>query len=208
VLLRPLVEDHLFPTVCYVAGPSELSYQAQLGEVYRAFGVEPPLLMPRVSATLVDSAAIRFCERHDLSVADLNVAEEAALRRIIEQSLPTDIEAALHTMQQAMSERGRTVRDAITSVDSTLAGAVDTTLDRIRDLLQSLHGKVIQAAKRNDETLRRQFKRTYALVYPGGAPQERVLGGVFFLNRYGPGLCERLLETLPLETDKHYVVML
>jgi len=208
VLLRPLVQDCLFPTVCYVAGPSELSYQAQLGEVYRAFSIEPPLLMPRVSATLVDSAAVRFCERHHLPLEELHVAEETALKRIIERSLPVDVEGALHAMQQAMTERGRTLRDAMASVDSTLAGAVDTTLERMRETLQSLHGKVIQAAKRNDDTLRRQFKRTYALVFPDGAPQERILGGVFFLNRYGPGLCDRLLETLPLETDKHYVVML
>jgi len=47
VLLRPLVQDRLFPTICYVAGPSELAYQAQLLAVYRAFGVEPPLLFSR-----------------------------------------------------------------------------------------------------------------------------------------------------------------
>ena len=39
VLLRPLVQDTLFPTVCYVAGPSELAYLGQLGGVYAAFGI-------------------------------------------------------------------------------------------------------------------------------------------------------------------------
>jgi len=110
-------------------------------------------------------------------------------------------------MQEAMAERGRVLKDAILTLDSTLAGAVDTTLDRVRETLQSLHGKIIQATKRNDDTLRRQFKRTYALVYPGGEPQERTLGVVFFLNRYGPTLIQQLLDALPLETDKHYLLI-
>ena len=207
VLLRPLVQDRLFPTVCYVGGPSEIAYQAQLGGVYRAFDVQAPLLMPRVSATLADSAAVRFLERHHLSLEDLHQEEEIALTRLIERALPTDVEAATAAMQEAMAERGRVLKDAILTLDSTLAGAVDTTLDRVRETLQSLHGKIIQATKRNDDTLRRQFKRTYALVYPGGEPQERTLGVVFFLNRYGPTLIQQLLDALPLETDKHYLLI-
>ena len=52
--------------------------------------------------------------------------------------------------------------------------------------LRSLHSKVIQAAKRRDDTLRRQFTRAQAQIFPLGHPQERTLGVVFFLNRYGP----------------------
>ena len=206
VLLRPLVEDRLFPTVCYVAGPSELAYHAQLGGVYRAFGVQAPLVMPRVSATILDSAAVRFLERHHLSLEDLHQQEETALTRLIERALPTDVEQALALMQEAMADHGRALKEAIVNLDTTLTGAVDTTLDRMGDTLRSLHGKIIQATKRNDETLRRQFKRTYALVYPGGAPQERTLGMLFFLNRYGPELIQQLVDALPLETDRHYVV--
>jgi uncharacterized protein YllA (UPF0747 family) len=74
--------------------------------------------------------------------------------------------------------------------------------------LRSLHGKVIQAAKRRDETLRRQFTRAQAQVFPLGQPQERTLTLVFFLNRYGPGLVDALVRKLPLEIGKHWMVTL
>ena len=47
VLLRPIIQDTLFPTICYVAGPSELAYLGQLRGVYQQFGVPMPLMYPR-----------------------------------------------------------------------------------------------------------------------------------------------------------------
>ena len=107
-----------------------------------------------------------------------------------------------------MAERAALLKSAVVPVDPTLTGAVDTTLDRIRETLKTLQGKIIQAVKRKDDTLRRQFNRTRALAFPGGQPQERSLAVVFFVNRYGLALPDRLIEALPLETDRHHVLTL
>ncbi len=208
VLLRPLVQDRIFPTVCYVGGPSELAYQAQLGGVYRWFGVEAPLLYSRATATLLDSAAVRFLEKHHLPLEALHAQDESALNHLLESLLPADVEQAFEETDRQITERGRALRQVVTQVDSTLAGAVDTTADRMRDALKSLNAKLIHATKRKDETLRRQFQRTRALAFPGGHAQERTLSLPFFLNRYGLTLGERLLESVPLETDKHYILTL
>jgi bacillithiol synthase len=208
VLLRPVVQDRLFPTVCYVAGPSELAYQAQLGGIYREFGVEPPLLYSRVSATLLDSAAMRFLERSRVPFEALHAQDESALNRLLESLLPPDVDRALEETERQIVARAEALRRSVSSIDATLSGAVDTTVDRMRDTLKSLHTKIISATKRKDETLRRQFQRTRGLAFPGGQPQERTLSVPFFVNRYGTTLCARLLETLPLDTDKHYVLTL
>ena len=64
VLLRPIVQDTLFPTICYVAGPNELAYLGQLRGVYEHFGVPMPLMYPRASATLVDSGGAALPHRN------------------------------------------------------------------------------------------------------------------------------------------------
>jgi uncharacterized protein YllA (UPF0747 family) len=208
VLLRPIVQDRLFPTVCYVAGPAELAYQAQIGRLYREFGVEAPLLVSRASATILDAGAARFLDKSELPLESLQPQDDGALNRLLEQQLGPGVEQTLAETTQWLSERIGTLKDAVVPIDPTLAGAVDTTVDRVRETLKTLHGKVIQAAKRKDDTLRRQFVRTRALVFPEGDPQERALGVVFFINRYGMALPDRLVETLPLATDKHYVLTL
>lgn len=206
VLLRPVVQDHLFPTVCYVAGPSELAYQAQLGAIYRDFGVEMPLLYSRANATLLDSAAVRFLEKYQLPLESLQPHDEAALNRLLQDQLPAELEGGFVATTEDIRARVEALKAAIAAVDPTLTGAADTTIERMQDTLKHLHAKVISASKRRHDTLRRQFTRSQALAFPDGHPQERVVDLAFFLNRYGQGLCDRLIEGLPLDMGRHVVL--
>jgi bacillithiol biosynthesis cysteine-adding enzyme BshC len=206
VLLRPVVQDQLFPTVCYVAGPSELAYQAQLGAIYKDFGVEMPLLYPRANVTLLDPAAVRFLEKYQLPLESLQPRGEGALNRLLQDQLPEGLEEGFVSTSEDMRARIEALKAAIATVDPTLAGAADTTIERMQDTLKTLHGKVISASKRRHDTLRRQFTRSQALAFPDGDPQERIVDLAFFINRYGQALCDRLIEGLPLDMGKHYVV--
>lgn len=206
VLLRPIVQDTLFPTIAYVAGPSELAYLGQLGGVYEQFGIPMPLMYPRATATLVDAAGARFLARYNVPLEELQRQDESGLNRLLESQLPAEVEQSLRDAEDRIRHTMQRVVEAMPALDPTLAGAANTTLGKMEHDLHALHGKVIQAAKRRDETLRRQFTRAQAQIFPLGHPQERTLGVVFFLNRYGPALVDRLLEELPLELGQHWIM--
>jgi bacillithiol synthase len=206
VLLRPIAQDTIFPTVCYVAGPSELAYLGQLRRVYAAFDVPMPLIQQRATATIVDSNAMRFLSKHDVSIEVLRAQDEAALNDLLIAQLPTSVEVALQVAGDTIEQRLDALAREVTRIDATLEGATRSTLSRMQDDLKKLHAKIIQAAKRKDETLRRQFHHAQAQAFPGGHPQEREIGFVTFLNKYGPGLIDRLLETLPAEMGTHWVI--
>jgi bacillithiol biosynthesis cysteine-adding enzyme BshC len=206
VLLRPIVQDTLFPTICYVAGPSELAYLGQLRGIYERFGVPMPLMYPRATATIIDSATARFLSKHPLPLTELQRQDESALNRLLESLLPASIEHAFTEAEDAVQRAMQRVIEVIPELDPTLAGAARTTLGKMEHDLRGLHAKGIQAAKRRDETLRRQFTRAQAQIFPLGQPQERTLGVVYFLNRYGPAVVDRLLDDLPLELGRHWVM--
>ena len=94
VLLRPIVQDTLFPTICYVAGPNELAYLGQLRGVYEHFGVPMPLMYPRASATLLDSAALRFLTKYKLPLEALQAQDEAALNELLKTQIPPAVDEA------------------------------------------------------------------------------------------------------------------
>jgi bacillithiol biosynthesis cysteine-adding enzyme BshC len=208
VLLRPIVQDTLFPTICYVPGPSELAYLGQLRGVYDAFGVPMPLFFPRTTATLLDSGATRFLEKYTVPFFDLRTPDESALNKLLEAQLPASVEESLRDAATQTQQAMARVVEALPSLDPTLAGAAKTTLGKMEHELRSLHSKVIHAAKKRDETLRRQFVRAQAQAFPHGHPQERTLGVVHFLNKYGPGLVDLLLDELPIDPGQHWLITL
>ncbi|HEY7289606.1 MAG TPA: bacillithiol biosynthesis cysteine-adding enzyme BshC [Vicinamibacterales bacterium] len=206
VLLRPIVQDTIFPTVCYVAGPNELAYLGQLRGVYDHFGVPMPLMYPRASATLVDSATARFLNKYGMPLESLQPQDEAALNDLLKSQIPPIVEDSFAGASRAIEAEMNTLIQAIPALDPTLEGAARSTLGRMQHDLQTLHGKMISAAKRRDETLRRQFIRARALAFPSGHAQERTIGFVSFLNQYGPALVSRLDDELPLDLGRHWIV--
>jgi len=206
VLLRPIVQDTLFPTACYVAGPSELAYLGQLKGVYERFGVPMPLFYPRASATVLDSASLRFLTRYQLPFEALHGRDDSALNALLETQIPPAVEASFSAARAMIEARMSEVLQAVSAIDPTLEGVAKSTAGRMQHDLETFHGKMLQAAKRRHDTLRRQFVRTRALTFPGGQPQERAIGFVSLLNQYGPALVDRLSDELPLDMGRHWLV--
>ena len=206
VLLRPIVQDTIFPTICYVAGPNELAYLGQLRGVYEHFSVPMPLFYPRATATILDSAALRFLTKYTLPIEALQAQDEAALNDLLKAQIPPAVEDSFTDVAQAIDAQMAHLVQTIPTLDATLEGAARSTLERMQRDLQNLHGKMIHAAKRRDETLRRQFIHARALAFPGGHAQERTIGFLSFLNQYGPALVDRLDEELPLDLGRHWIV--
>lgn len=206
VLLRPVVQDTIFPTICYVAGPNELAYLGQLRGVYKHFGVPMPLMYPRASATLVDSATARFLNKYKMPLEALQPQDEAALNDLLRTQIPPAVEESFEEASRTIDAQMNRLVQAMPALDPTLEGAARSTLSRMQHDLQTLHNKMISAAKRRDETLRRQFMHARALAFPSGHAQERTIGFVSFLNQYGPALIDRLDDELPLDMGRHWIV--
>ena len=206
VLLRPVTQDSIFPTLCYVGGPAELAYLGQLKDVYAHFGVPMPLVAPRASASIVDPATLRMLGKYDVPFAAYRRQDELTLNQLLERQLPPAIDASFAEAGAALVARMEAVTAAAALVDATLEGAAKNTLGKMQHDLQTLHGKVVHAAKKKDETLRRQFTRTQAQLFPNGHPQEREVGAVWLLNKYGPAAVDRLVELLPFDFGHHWLL--
>jgi uncharacterized protein YllA (UPF0747 family) len=165
-----------------------------------------PLMYPRTTATLLDAPAMRFLNKYGVAVEDLQPQNETALNELLTAQLPPSVEASFASAAQAIEAGMARVVLELPTIDPTLEGAGKSTIGRMQHDLQTLHGKMIQAAKRRDETLRRQYMRTRALAFPGGHPQERAIGFISFLNQYGPALVDRLYDAIPLGLGQHWIV--
>ncbi len=56
VVLRPIGQDVLLPTLAYVAGPGEMNYYSQLHHVYSVFNKTMPIIYPRENFTMIEGS--------------------------------------------------------------------------------------------------------------------------------------------------------
>jgi bacillithiol biosynthesis cysteine-adding enzyme BshC len=208
VALRPIVQDTLFPTLAYVAGPGELAYFAQLLPVYRAFDVPMPLIVPRASLTLLEPRMARLLERFRLGLPDLTLEPEQLASRVLRTQLPPDFGASLAKAREGVEEIFRGVGEAIAAVDPTLRATVGQTSGHIQGHLDQLERKAVQALKRREAEARQQLQRVREALMPGGKPQERILPLLPFLARYGPGVLDTIRAAVDGPGWDHHLVEL
>src|SRR5690606_26309707 len=100
VLLRPVVERALLPTVAYVAGPGELRYLPLAAPLYERLGVPAQRPVPRWSGVVVEAQADRVLEKFGATLDEL-MADGAALeRRVVRSELPASARRALEALQE------------------------------------------------------------------------------------------------------------
>lgn len=185
VLLRPVYQDTLFPTLSYVAGPNELAYFAQLGDVYRHFGVTMPLLAARSSFTIVERPQARFLERYGVDLTRLDSNDESVLNEILRRHTPPQLEEDLTRARHCIQEITEALERDLAPVDPTLVPTVASTRGKLFHHLKDLESKALRAVKRKNDTVRTQFLSTRAALFPGFAMQERKLSPLVFLSKYG-----------------------
>src|SRR6202050_799926 len=92
VLLRPVVQDYLLPTLAYTGGAAEAAYFAQVGAVYEMILGRVTPIIPRFSATLVESKVQRWLQKYDITVPDTFQGTEALGQKLASHTLPAGLQ--------------------------------------------------------------------------------------------------------------------
>lgn len=196
VLLRPVVEAALFPTVAYVAGPGELRYLALAEVVYEALGVAPQLPVPRWSGLLVEPRVDRVLGKFSATVEELLLPGMALETRVARTQLPAGAVGALGDLRAAIGQGYQVLGGAADAVDPTLARVMDGLRGRALAGADKAERKLVQHLRRRLEVERDQVGRARTALLPGGKPQERVLTVAPYLARYGHGILDALLAEM------------
>lgn len=194
VLLRPVVESVVFPTLSYVAGPGEVAYFAQLADYFGAFGVRMPVVHPRFGATAVESKIRKVLEKFGLEVPDLARPFHELSSDLAREDVPAGVQKALGSLRGAIGKGVGELQAAVKDVDPTLKGPVQRVRGLAFDALADVERKIVHAVKRENEIVLSQLEKAQHHLYPLGKPQERVMNPFYYLARYGRAFLDGLLE--------------
>lgn len=192
VLLRPVVERALLPTAAYMAGPGELAYFGQVGEVAEVLDLDTPVAAPRWSGMIIEPHVRRILDRYDLEAMDLREPHRAEVR-LAHRSLSPAIQQALAKLRDHVRQSFEELESALGKGEPELPAAVLRGAER--DLLrraERLERRVIAAEKRRNLQTAHDLATARAALYPFGRPQERVLNLLPLLARHGLTLLDQM----------------
>ncbi|MBW3552317.1 MAG: bacillithiol biosynthesis cysteine-adding enzyme BshC [Gemmatimonadetes bacterium] len=201
VVLRPVVESAVFPTLAYVGGPGEVSYLAQTGCLFEAHGVGMPLVVPRLSVTVVEGKVRKVLDKFGLEVEAFRKPVQELVSDVVREEVPAGVEEAVGRLRGSLAEGYEAVFEAAREIDPTLKGPIFQARGEALKQLGEVEKKIRQHLKGQNETGLEQLEKAAVNLAPMGKPQERVLNVHQYLARYGEGLLDAILERMEIPMD-------
>jgi len=192
--LRPILESWLLPVARTVLGPGEIEYWAQLPQLFERLGVPVPQVAPRASWRVVEPRVDRWLGRIRAETTDLSDGGTSVVSRLVAEGRPKEVEAALVRLRGALEEGFSGLEEGTGEELPGLRSAVGKARKGALDAVSELETTIDARVREREEVLVSQAGRAAALLYPGGRPQERVVGPWSFLARYGPSFLRSLAD--------------
>jgi bacillithiol synthase len=206
VLLRPIVQDFLLPTLAYTGGAAEAAYFAQVGATYEMILGRVTSIVPRFSATLVEPKVQRWLGQYGIAVPDAFQGLEGLRQALASRTLPAGLQAAFERANKSVEESFSSLKEALVKLDPTLVDASQTGASKVLYQLERLRERATAAELRRSEVVGRHAEALSQSLYPGGALQERGVAGVYFVARYGTELLRNLHDTMRTDCHDHQIV--
>ena len=197
VLLRPIYQETVLPNVAYIGGGGEVAYWLQLRWLFQGLRVPMPVVALRTSALFLNATDNDRLTQLGLSVEDLFRpidelnGELAARLSTIDTDLSSQREA-LNELYEALAQRAK-------AADVTLEGSVRGEAQKAMKGIEAIEGKLLRAAKREQELALQRLAKLHDRLFPEGALQERRDNFIPFYLEHGPAFFDRLLELDPLQ---------
>jgi bacillithiol biosynthesis cysteine-adding enzyme BshC len=208
VLLRPVMQAFLFPTVAYVAGPSEVAYYVQVNSLSHYHGVSCPVVCPRPSATIIEKKIGKALERYGVDFLDFFRDREAVINKVYSEDFSPELEAEADRFHREVLRPFEEYREKFRHLGEGFTKNLERVQSRFDYEMKNLKAKTFQAYKKKNQDAKNQLERAHLFLFPSGRLQERVLSPVYFLNKYGPEFIETLHEALEANSPEHQLIYL
>ncbi len=208
VLLRPVVQDYLLPTLAYVGGAAEIAYFGQGAVVYKALLGRATPIIPRFSATIVQAKPQALLERYHVAVADVFHGPDPLRETLARHTLPADLQTAFDRAESSLQQSLAAIQQSLERLDKTLIEAATNAGSKMQHQLEQLRSRAARAELRQSEILGRHAELLSNALYPNKVLQEREIGGVYFVARHGMELLQSLHDTLQTSCLDHQIISL
>ncbi len=205
VVLRPLCQDYLLPTAAYVAGPSEISYFAQLKAAYEHYDITMPVIYPRVSGTILENKVNKFLKNFEVNFEDL-FNQKVLVSKVVDKLSEIKIEDEFSKISDEFNRLFYDLKKVTEEIDKTLLNTADGIKEKLMSGLETFKGKLTNAQAKKSETTTSQIDKVTNNIFPMGSLQERIINIAYFLNKYDEAFIKKLFDEIDVNNFSHQVI--
>ena len=209
-LLRPVFQDAILPTAAYIGGPAEIAYFAQSEVLYTRISGRVTPVLPRLMATLVEPAIAFTMAVHEVQfpqVLEAKTTTNLALR-LAARAMPIEGKRKIASVGNSMDAELTALTAYMAAMSADLGRAAGVSASKMRYQMNRLRRMAANFELQKQASLHKHAAAIMLNLYPDGHLQERLLGGVWFLARYGDTLPALLVDHAAQECPGHRVVFL
>jgi bacillithiol biosynthesis cysteine-adding enzyme BshC len=209
-LLRPLFQDAILPTAAYIGGPAEVAYFAQSAVLYEAILGRVTPILPRLSATLIDPTIAAAMAAHEVTFLQILEAKtpDALALRLGARAMPIEAKRKLAATGNAMDTELTALTTYMAAISPDLARSAQTAGNKMRFQMNRLRRMAAAFELQKEASLRKHAAAMLLSLYPQAHLQERLLGGIQFLARYGDTLPTLLIDQAAQQCPGHRILYL
>ncbi|HTY83924.1 MAG TPA: bacillithiol biosynthesis BshC, partial [Silvibacterium sp.] len=208
-LLRPVFQDYLFPTQAIIGGPAEIAYYAQNQVLYQAILGRTTPVLPRLSATLIEPSIAKILDHDQLTLEDiLTTHPDELAQRLGARGLPIEGKRRLSAAGNALDDELGALLAWTEALSPDLGRAAQVSASKMRYQMNRLRRLAASYQLQRDQSIRRRVDTLTFNLFPDRHPQERAIGGIAWLARYGAPLLTALIEHASQDCPGHKAIWL
>ncbi|WP_442599400.1 bacillithiol biosynthesis cysteine-adding enzyme BshC [Neobacillus sp. D3-1R] len=201
VVTRPLMQEFLFPTLAFIAGPGEIAYWAELKKVFGIFSMKMPPIVPRLNITFLERAVERDIEDLGLTIEEVLLSGTSnAVKDFFDSVKDVELEEQFNHIKEQVSLQYEIIEQKLSNLDKGLLPLLNKNELKLQEQIDFMKVKIDQSIQQKHAITFQKFNRIENSLRPNGVPQERVWNILYYLNKYGFQLIYDLME-LPFEFD-------
>lgn len=207
VVLRPVVQEELFPVLIYMAGPGEIGYYAMLKEVFQHFSQEMPVIWPRPNITIVEPQIAKLVKKYEVPLEQTLADIEVIVSQELAKKGSINIKQTFSSFNSFLSEQYKELMRELAVLDPELKGLAQQNLRRVRRLISSLEEKAHQSHRKSNIETTRQLRKIGFMLNPNRQWQERSFNIFPYLMKY-PELLEYLSKNINVSDWRHKFLLI
>ncbi|MEW9501401.1 bacillithiol biosynthesis cysteine-adding enzyme BshC [Jeotgalibacillus marinus] len=193
VVTRPMMQEWLFPSLAFVAGPGEIAYWAELKTAFEKMEMKMPPIVPRLNITIVERDISQKCAELQLELATVlehgtREQKEKYLKSVKDETMDKYIEETEKWLEQQYEK----ITSEADSMHPGLSSIVSKNLSIHQQQLAFLKKKTDDHIALKNKVMLSKYDRIASSLKPGDGPQERMWNVFYFLNRYGTDFVTQL----------------